>query len=39
MEEIKIAGDRVSDALKIHGVDKAGFWVTETETHEFNVDG
>lgn len=39
MEDIKIAGGRVSDALKKHSVDKAGFRVTEMETHEFNVDG
>ncbi|MCM1540948.1 MAG: TldD/PmbA family protein [Blautia sp.] len=38
MEDIKIAGDRVNDALKRHGVDKAGFWVTETRMQEFNVD-
>lgn len=39
MEDIKSAGGRVNDALKKHGVDKAGFLVTETETHEFNVEG
>lgn len=38
MEEIKSAGGRIYDALKKHDVDKAGFWVTETETQEFNVD-
>lgn len=39
MVDIKSAGGKVNDALKRHGVDKAGFWVTETETQEFNVDG
>lgn len=39
MEEIRIAGNRVNDALKRSGVDKAGFWVTETQTQEFNVNG
>ena len=39
MVDIKSAGGRVNDALKRHSVDKAGFWVTETETQEFNVEG
>lgn len=39
MEKMKSVGGRIIDALKEHGVDKAGFWVTETETKEFNVGG
>lgn len=39
MIDIKSAGNQINDALKKHGVDKAGFWITETETQEFNVDG
>lgn len=39
MEDIRTAGGRIHDALRKHGVDKAGFWVTETETQEFNVGG
>lgn len=38
MEDIKNTGSKISEALKRHGVDKAQFWVTENETHEFNVD-
>lgn len=38
MEDIKIAGGRVKDALKKYGVDRAGFWVAENVTQEFNVN-
>lgn len=39
MEDIRVAGGRINDAIKEHGVEKAGFWVTESETQEFNVGG
>ena len=39
MEDIKSAGGRINDTLIKHGVDKAWFRVTETETQEFNVGG
>ncbi len=38
MEDIRMAGDRVNDTLQRYGVDKAGFWVAETQTQEFNVN-
>lgn len=39
MEDIKIVSNKISEAISGHGVDKAQFWVTQSETHEFNVEG
>ena len=39
MEDIKSVGSKINEVLKKHGVEKAQFWVTQKETHEFNVDG
>lgn len=39
MEDMKSAGERINGALKRHSVDRAGFWVEENETQEFNVGG
>ncbi len=39
MEDIRIAANKVSEAIKTHGVDKAQFWVTQSEKQEFNVEG
>lgn len=39
MEDIKVVSKRISDAVARRGVDKAQFWVTQSETREFNVEG
>lgn len=39
MEDIRSAGNKIDEAVKKHGVDKAQFCITESETQEFNVDG
>lgn len=39
MEDIKMVGTKVSELIEKHHVDKAQFWVTQSEKQEFNVDG
>lgn len=39
MEDIKNISNKINEVVNRHGVDKAQFWVTQSETHEFNVEG